>query len=198
MTLSRRPGSLTWAKSGSADFDALFLDHWERLCRLLFHILGDWDEAQDLALETFERLYRRPPQDSANLSAWLYRVATNLGFNALRARKRRLQYETEAGATAEALAREGEAGMDPSAAAEQRLERQRVRRVLSAMKPRSAELLILRHSGLSYAEVAAALEIAPASVGTLLARATAEFEKLYLQEPQVADELGQEEAPDAP
>lgn len=181
MSISRRQGPLTWAESGSADFDALFLHHWERLCRTLFHILGDWDEAQDLALETFERLYRRPPQDPANLSAWLYRVATNLGFNALRARKRRLQYEMEAGATAEAIVREDEAGMDPSAVAERRLERERVRRVLSAMKQRSAELLILRHSGLSYAEVAAALEVAPASVGTLLSRAEAEFEKLYTQ-----------------
>jgi RNA polymerase sigma-70 factor (ECF subfamily) len=146
---------------------------------MLFNLLGDPDEAQDLALETFERLYRRPPQDPDHRSAWLYRVATNLGFNALRARRRRYQYETEAGALA---LEDDEDGKDPAAAAERRIERQRVRRVLSEMKPRSAELLILRHSGLTYVEVAAALEIAPASVGTLLIRAEAEFEKLYRQQ----------------
>jgi RNA polymerase sigma-70 factor (ECF subfamily) len=58
-------------------------------------------------------------------------------------------------------------------------ERQRVRSALAQMKPRSARLLLLRHTGLSYAEIAAALEIAPGSVGTLLARAEAEFEREY-------------------
>jgi RNA polymerase sigma-70 factor (ECF subfamily) len=47
------------------------------------------------------------------------------------------------------------------------------------MKPRAAQLLILRHSGLSYADIAAALGVAPGSVGTLLARAEKEFERRY-------------------
>jgi len=37
----------------------------------------------------------------------------------------------------------------------------------------------LRYSGLSYAEIAAALGIAAGSVGTLLARAEADFERRY-------------------
>jgi RNA polymerase sigma-70 factor (ECF subfamily) len=52
--------------------------------------------------------------------------------------------------------------------------------VLRQMKERDAQLLILRHSGLSYREIAAALDVAPGSVGTLLARAEAEFEQRYL------------------
>lgn len=174
MTLSRKPGSLAWAGSGSTEFDTLFQSHWERLCRSLYYLLGDWDEAQDLALDAFERLYRHPPQDPSNLTAWLYRVATNLGYNALRARKRRRQYEAQAGFQVEAANE-----TDPAAAAERRMQAQKVRRVLSEMKGRSAALLILRHSGLTYAELAAALELSPASIGTLLARAEAEFEKLY-------------------
>jgi RNA polymerase sigma-70 factor (ECF subfamily) len=160
------------------DFDVFFHNQWERVCRTLFNIVGDWDEAEDLALEAFLRLYRRPPVDDANLGGWLYRVAVNLGFNALRDRKRRRQYETEAGE----LDLSGQVEGDPAQAAEQRLERRRVRAVLATMKPRSAQLLILRHSGLTYAEVAEALDITPASVGTLLARAEAEFEKLFRQE----------------
>ena len=38
----------------------------------------------------------------------------------------------------------------------------------AALDSRQAELLLLRGSGLSYAEVAAALELNPSSVGTLL------------------------------
>jgi RNA polymerase sigma-70 factor (ECF subfamily) len=104
-------------------------------------------------------------------------VATNLGLNALRARRRRRLYEEQAGS----LALQEVGSDDPADALERKQERQRVRRVLAQMKPRSAQLLVLRHSGLRYAEIAAALEIAPASVGALLARAEAEFEKRYQQ-----------------
>lgn len=176
MTLSRRTGPLERTDRVSTEFDALFQNHWERLCRSLYRLLGDWDEAQDLALETFERLHRNPPRDPAYLQAWLYRVATNLGYNALRARRRRLHYEIQAGSQA---LESNE--VDPAAEAERRIQGVRVRRVLSEMKPRSAQLLLLRHSGLTYAELAAALDLSPASVGTLLARAEAEFEKLYRQ-----------------
>ena len=55
----------------------------------------------------------------------------------------------------------------------------RVRAVLGALKPREAQLLLLRSSGLAYRELAATLGIAPASVGTLLARAEAEFERRF-------------------
>ena len=54
-----------------------------------------------------------------------------------------------------------------------------MRQALGRMKPRSARALLLRHSGLSYAEIAAALPASPGSVGVLLARAEAEFEKQY-------------------
>lgn len=178
MTFSRKSSLPARAAAAPLDFDLFFQNQWERVCRTLFNIVGDWDEAEDLALEAFLRLYRRPPDDHANLAGWLYRVAVNLGFNALRERKRRRQYETEA----VDLEFSGRAEGDPAQAVEQRLERRRVRAVLAAMKPRSAQLLILRHTGLTYAELAEALEIAPASVGTLLSRAEAEFEKLYRQE----------------
>jgi RNA polymerase sigma-70 factor (ECF subfamily) len=65
--------------------------------------------------------------------------------------------------------------------AERADERSRVRRTLASLKSRSAQLLALRYSGLSYAEIAAALELPQASVGKLLARAEAEFEARYLE-----------------
>ena len=47
------------------------------------------------------------------------------------------------------------------------------------MPVRQAQLLILRHSGLSYQEIAETLNVAPTSVGTLLVRAEKEFIRLY-------------------
>jgi RNA polymerase sigma-70 factor (ECF subfamily) len=158
-------------------FEAIFHEHWTRVYAVLFRLVGDRAEAEDLALEVFWRLYRRPPahEHGSNLSGWLYRVATNLGFNALRAFQRRQRYEEEAGR----LVLEAAAPHDPDIAAERAEERQQVRRVLAQMKPRSAQLLILRHSGLSYAELAAALGVSPGSIGTMLARAEREFEAQY-------------------
>jgi len=54
-----------------------------------------------------------------------------------------------------------------------------VQTALARLKPRSAQVLTLRHSGLSYAEIAAVLRLPISSVGTLLARAEIEFEKVY-------------------
>ena len=47
------------------------------------------------------------------------------------------------------------------------------------MKPRDAQLLLLRSSDLAYREIARALGVQAGSVGTLLARAEREFERRY-------------------
>ena len=111
-----------------------------------------------------------------NLDGWLYRVATNLGLNALRSHQRRQRYESEAGHNV----LENSSPLDPAIEIERQQDREQVRATLAQMKPRSARLLVLRHSGLTYAEIAAALGLAPSSVGTLLARAEREFEERYL------------------
>ncbi len=176
VTLSRRQVEMAHLDERPAlDLDGLFQQHWSRICDLLYRLIGEWDEAEDLALETFVRLYNQPPGMNENLVGWLYRVATNLGLNALRARQRRQRYEMAGGL---ALMDDGLAG-DPAQIVIQDQERARVRAVLQKMRPRSAQLLIMRYSGLSYAELAEALQLSPGSIGTLLARAEREFEQKY-------------------
>ena len=175
MTLSRKQAHLAPAKAREAAFEALFEQHWERLCRVLYYLLGDWSEAQDLALEAFVQLYQRPPAQADNLGGWLYRVATNLGLNTLRAQKRRQRYEEQS----QMLLAEEMQDDNPATLVERAMEQQQVRAALSAIKPRSAQILILRHSGLSYAEISQVVGIASSSVGTLLVRAEKEFEKQY-------------------
>lgn len=175
MTPPQRSALPVLTSPSGVDFESFFKLQWEPLCRTLYRLLGDWDEAEDLALESFLRLYNRPPKDPSNLTAWLYRVATNLGLNALRARKRRLRYEDRAGKND----LEDHAPSDPAQDFEQKMDQHRVRVALQSMKPRSALILLLRYSGLTYAEIAVTMQIAPGSVGTLLARAEKEFEKAF-------------------
>ncbi len=164
------------ASDAAAHFDATFLAHWQTIYRALCRLVGDASEAEDLALETFWRLHQRAPSTEQNLGGWLYRVAMNLGLNALRARQRRVRHELAAGkwelenATA-----------DPEHAVIAADERARMRAVLSEMSEREAHLLILRYSGMAYQEIARTLGVSPNSVGTLLARAEREFEKRFRQ-----------------
>lgn len=170
------PDEVRREDGATAQFDATFLEHWQPVYRALMRLVGDHAEAEDLALETFWQLYRRPPSNerAQNIGGWLYRVATNLGLNALRARQRRERHEFAAGRweierhSADALA---------SVVADE--ERQRVREVLSRMDTRQAQLLLLRYSGMAYKELADALDVSANSIGTLLVRAEREFEKRY-------------------
>ncbi len=157
------------------EFEAAFTEHYPRVYGVLFRLLGDRAVAEDLTVEAFWRLWERTPQRPENLGGWLYRVAMRLGYNALRAARRREGYELQAGHEALEL----NASPDPSLSVEKQQERARVHAVLNTMKDRDAQLLILRHSGLSYREIAETLGVAPGSVGTLLARAEAEFEQRY-------------------
>ena len=52
-----------------------------------------------------------------------------------------------------------------------REDRSRVRAALAVLPHKQAVALVLRHSGLTYAEVAAALDMSPGSVGTTVRRA---------------------------
>jgi RNA polymerase sigma-70 factor (ECF subfamily) len=157
------------------DFDTLFLAHYDGVYRLLYRIVGAREEAEDLAQETFLRLARqrfRAGQEH-NVRAWLYRVATNLAYNALRGEARRTRRQ-------ERFTHENGADeLDPTQAALLVDEQAAVRHTLASLSEKQSQLLLLRHAGLSYRELAATLGVARGSVGTLLARAEAAFEKAY-------------------
>lgn len=167
----------TLAESGSSGFEALFLEHWASVYRILRRLVGDPAEAEDLALETFLRLYRHNQKkpEIQNVGGWLYQVATRLGLNSIRDWKRRERYELTAGR----YALEEPDQHSPADILALEEEHQQVRLVLARMNDRQSQLLILRYAGLSYKEIASAMNLAPASIGPLLVRAEREFEKQY-------------------
>ena len=158
-------------------FESIFHEHWTSVHRLLSRMVIDPAEAEDLALETFYRLYkqRQAGQEDFNGRGWLYRVATNLALQSIRSFKRREHYETNAGK--DALIESGE-DQPPRIFAEKE-DRYFVRMALGQMNSRQAELLIMRYSGMAYKDIAAALNLSPTSIGPLLLRAEREFEQCY-------------------
>jgi RNA polymerase sigma factor (sigma-70 family) len=94
MTVNRLQllGSRSWLDERA--FEAIFTEHYPRIYAVLFRLVGDRLEADDLAAEAFWKLWEKPPSQEENVAGWLYRVATRLGYNALRAARRRAWYET--------------------------------------------------------------------------------------------------------
>src|SRR5262245_34565702 len=156
----------------AADFDALFAAYYRRLTRLLYRVTGDTARAEEFASEAFWRLHDKPPRDDTNIEGWLYRTGLRLALDYLKKERRRARYE--------AIAFLFGVAPNPHQAVEQQEKQARVRQVLASLKPVQAAMLLLRSEGLSYAELAAALNLNPASVGTLLARAGQAFKKEYV------------------
>ena len=172
------PRQMKLSKSKSDEsFESIFHEYWSPIHRLLARMVVDPAEAEDLALETFYRLYKyRPSQyETLNIRGWLYKVATNLALQSIRSFKRREHYEVHAGKDALIEASEDQ---PPKILAEKE-DRYYVRMALGQMNSRQAEILIMRYSGMAYKDIAAALNLSPTSIGPLLLRAEREFEQCY-------------------
>lgn len=165
------------SRATGAWFDTMFRDHYPRVVGLLARLTGDRGQAEEIAADVFCKLSQQTGLrlDREQMTPWLYRVATNAGLDGVRSNSRRKRREEAAGTASLHAAATGDALQE--ILKEERCVR--VRAVLSALKPRDAQLLLLRANGLSYRELAETLGIQAASVGTLLARAEAEFERRY-------------------
>jgi len=158
---------------GVGDFEAVFHSQYPRVARTIARVIGDTARAEDLAAEVFWKLWQTPHALGENAGGWLYRTAVRTGLNELRHRVRRARYESLSGPL--------EASLTPEQARAAAEEQEHVRLVLAEMDARQAELLLLRASGLKYDELASALQLHPASVGTLLVRARQAFRKEYVK-----------------
>lgn len=138
-------------------FEAIFNEHYTRVYAILIRLTGDPDSADALTTATFWQLWQRQPGQDEHIAGWLYRAATHMGYN----------YLLEA----------WKANVD----GQECQARDRVRNVLHQMPLGDVQVLLLQASGLSYKEIAAALEVGANSVGALLACAEARFEALYDQ-----------------
>lgn len=171
-------------------FEEVFRRHYATVHAVLLRLTGSPEESEDLAQEVFMRLYERPLSGGAeaNLGGWLYRVASNTGFNALRSRRRRWDRLLRWARLERPL---GPEPANPAAVVERNAMAGAIRETLAGLPERDRTALILRHSGVSYAEIAAALDVKPGSVGTILARAERALRERYLaMHPHAGEEYG--------
>jgi len=152
-------------------FERFFRENYATVVRIAYGVTGDAQAAQDVAQDVFVSAFRRfPDPDSApEAVGWVCAAAAHTSLNSIRGERRRDRRQQEC-----AAAPPPDSPEDSALAAESRAE---VRRALQRLPRRSAAVLVLRHSGLSYAEVAEAMNVSVGHVGTMLRRAESALRK---------------------
>ena len=160
------------------DFDEAFTLHHRAVYGAAYSLLRDTGLAEDVTQEVFLRLHgnRETAPRGELLRPWLLRVALNLSYNALRGRTRAVVREEEF-----AKQSVGFAGASQSVDAdfERRAEIEGARRALEKIDEPMRSCLLLKQQGLSYREIAAAVSVKEAYVGSLVARGRKEFARVY-------------------
>lgn len=160
-------------------FEDLFLAHYPRLARTLARLVSNPAQAEEIAADAFCKLYRQRgrPFRHENDAGWVYRTAINLALDALRSDARRTRREQR-------TCRERlwpQTTDDPLKGLLDRERRDRVRLVLSQLKPLHAQVLLLSSSGYSPKEISEVVGVRIDSLYVLIARAKAHFEKKYVR-----------------
>ena len=155
---------VTKAQSGDRNaFSELVRAHAQGVLHVIYRMCGDAHVAEDAAQETFIQAWLRLPsyRPRASLRNWLYRIAVNIAIDMLRKEKRILP-----GAVEDMALKDPRPGPEAMASNSERVET--VQKAVLALPEASRAVLVLReYEGLSYHEIAEALDI---PVGTVMSR----------------------------
>jgi RNA polymerase sigma-70 factor (ECF subfamily) len=150
-----------------ADLEQVFRAAYPRVVAVAARVLGSRDEAEDVAQEVF-LTFGHSSVPATEAAGWLSVAAAHTALNHIRSNRRRAGREQNGWEQTAPDVADAVVTLD---------ERRRVRAALARLPRKQAVALVLRHSGLSYAEVAAALELSPGSVGTTVRRAESALRK---------------------
>jgi len=170
------PDGAPQPSSFEARFRQAFTERFDGLFRYLDRLSGDPDLAAEIAQETFVRLHQRGEMPDS-VGAWLVSVANNLCRDERRRRQRRRRLL--ASRPPDATMGDGWPTPDGEVVGAER--RGMVRAALATLPLRDQQILLLRHTGFSYREIAAGLGLPESSIGTWLARASAAFRAAFLR-----------------
>jgi RNA polymerase sigma factor (sigma-70 family) len=150
------------------DLDEVFRREYRHVVAVAARVLGTQHEAEDVAQDVFLS-FNRSAVPAAEARAWLSVAAAHAALNVLRSGRRRVARE-ERVAAADMVGDVADVVVTSD-------ERRRVRAALGRLPHAQAVALVLRHSGLGYAEIAHAISLSPGSVGTTIRRAESALRK---------------------
>ena len=154
-----------------------------RLLALAGRILGDADEARDVAQESFLRIWRHAASwrsGEARFDTWLHRVALNLCHDRLRRRKERPLSEADTLALADSAP-----PLDEQLETTER--NARMAAALAALPERQREAIVLQYyQELSNIDAAALMNISVEALESLLSRARRQLRSQLADTPGLA------------
>lgn len=170
LVLRARTGDLT-------AFDQLIIAHQQRVIGIAWRMLGNQDDAQDAAQETFLRVYKHLNSfdTKQDFSGWLYRITVNVCHDLARKRGRgnpvSLDAEREAGNFAEPVSPH-----NTERSAMHAQERAIIARALATLSEKERAAIVLRDlEGLTTEEVAGILGSTPTTVRSQVSSARAKI-----------------------
>lgn len=176
------------AKNGDhAAFEQLVLTHQDRVFTLAFHLLGNREDAADLAQEAFLKAWRSLAgfHAESSFATWMHRLTTNLCLDHLRKQARRQNISVAASLDDEEnpFPEPADSSQDPHAQLERKERKRALTQALQALPEHYRSLLLMREvSGMSYQEIADALELDLGTVKSRIARARERLRKILVQD----------------
>ena len=164
----------------AAAFEELVLRYQARLVTILRHLVGDADQAEDLAQEVFMRVYRsrKSYEPGAKFATWLFTIANHAAANALRTRSRRPEVmlsPLESGATGVTpldVMLQASSGLMPARQLANAEIRDVVRVAIESLNERQRLAVLLnKFENMSYADIADTMNLSTQAVKSLLSRA---------------------------
>lgn len=189
-------------RSGDAvAFEQLMRRYQTRVKTVLRHVVGHDHLAEDLTQDVFLRVYRARHryEPRAKFSTWLFTITNNVASNALRSLSRRKEVQTAAPGGRESAALSIEelakaaSGMMPARRMDKAELGEIVRLAIETLGERQRMAVLLsKYEEMSYVDIAAAMELSPQAVKSLIARARANLKTVlapYLESGAAPGEL---------
>lgn len=181
-------------------FSELVERYQHRLVAVMHHLVGNAEEAEDLAQEVFLRVYRNRQTytPKAKFSTWLFKIANNLALNSHRDRKRRNVVSLDpAGASSSGDWTTASFTQNRDQPPTHRLQQQELEQVIRAaldgLNDRQRVAVVLnKFEDMGYQEIADVMGLTPKAVKSLLSRARARLREalqayIYMDSPPPTD-----------
>ena len=160
-------------------FEELVSRYQHRLVGIMNHIVGNAEEAEDLAQEVFLRVYRarKKYRPRSKFSTWLFTIANNLALNLLRSRQRKPSVPLSLRDSGPLGPRPEEQllhdrGTGPMQKVQKVELAERIREALDSLNERQRMAVVLnKFEDMGYAEIAEVMELSTKAVKSLLSRA---------------------------